>query len=110
MGWIRPRLVRPVRCPAVEIPCATTSCPARGPGTISWMATALRLDPELSAVVQRARRRAEELGELPGEPISSLEPRISLEVGEVILELLRDGTYAAAVERIVADDPELTDP
>jgi len=74
------------------------------------MATTLRLGPELSAVVQRARRRAEELGELPGEPISSLEPRISHEVGEVILELLRDGTYAEAVERTVADDPELTDP
>lgn len=74
------------------------------------MATTLRLDPELSVVVQRARRRAGELGELPGAPTSSLEPRIPLEVGEVILELLRDGSYAAAVERTVVDDPELTDP
>ena len=74
------------------------------------MATTLRLDPELSAVVRRARRRAEEHGELPGEPISSLEARISLEAGEVMFGLLRDGTYAAAVDRTVADDPELTDP
>jgi len=30
-------------------------------------------------------------------------------VGELILQLLRNGTYAKAVERIVAEDPELAD-
>ena len=35
-------------------------------GTIDAMATELRLDPELAAVVKRARRRAEEMGELGG--------------------------------------------
>lgn len=73
------------------------------------VATKLRLDPDLAAAVERARGLAAESGELTpgrGEPF---ETRIGPEVGEVIGELLRDGTYADAVARVVADDPELAD-
>lgn len=73
------------------------------------MVTKLRLDPELAAVVERARRRAEEMGELPHKPFPPFESKIPPELAEVILELLRDGTYAEAVARIAADDPELAD-
>lgn len=73
------------------------------------MATKLRLDPDLAAVVERARRRAVEMGELPPGPFLPYEPKISSEVADVILEMLRDGTYAEAVARIAAEDPELAD-
>jgi hypothetical protein len=73
------------------------------------MATKLRLDPELAAVVERARRRAEEMGEVPRGPFPRFESKIPPEVAEVILEMLRDGTYAEAVARVAADDPELAD-
>jgi hypothetical protein len=72
------------------------------------VATNLRLDPELAAVVERARQRAAAAGELT--PARGLPgPAMRPEVGEVILELLRDGTYAKAVARIVAEDTELAD-
>ena len=74
-----------------------------------WMATTLRLDPELAAVVERARRRAEEMGELPRGPFPPFESTIPPDVAEIILELLRDGTYADAVARVAAEDPELAD-
>lgn len=73
------------------------------------MATTLRLDPDLAAVVERARRRAVEMGELPRGPFAPHESKIPAEVADVILGLLRDGTYAEAVARIAAEDPELAD-
>lgn len=73
------------------------------------MATKLRLDPDLAAVVERARRRAVEMGEWPRGPFPSYEPKLSAEVADAIMELLRDGTYAEAVARIAAEDPELAD-
>ena len=73
------------------------------------MTTKLRLDPELAAVVERARRRTQEVGEVPRRPSPSFESKITPEVALVILGLLRDGTYAEAVARITAEDPELAD-
>ncbi len=73
------------------------------------MATKLRLHPGLAAAVERARRLAAESGELTAGKGVPFETRIPPEVGEVIGELLRDGTYAEAVARVVADDPELAD-
>ncbi|MGH9245229.1 MAG: hypothetical protein ACRD29_13120 [Acidimicrobiales bacterium] len=73
------------------------------------MGTKLRLEPELAAVVERARRRAEEMGELPRGPFPRFEATIPPAVADVLLELLRDGTYAEAVARIAAEDPELAD-
>ena len=71
------------------------------------MATELRLDPELAAVVERARRRAREMGELPRGPFAPSESSIPPEVAEVILAWLRDGGYDEAVARIAAEDPDL---
>jgi hypothetical protein len=63
----------------------------------------------LDEVVARARRRVAETGELersrPGRYRSPVPP----EVANAVLELLRDGTYAAAVASVVADDPDLGD-
>jgi len=73
------------------------------------MATKLRLDPDLAAVVERARRRAVESGELARGPLQPAEPVLPPDVGDVLLEMLRDGTYAEAVARTVAEDPELAD-
>ncbi len=80
-----------------------------GVGTIVPVATALRLDPDLAAVVERARWRAVELGELPRGSLPPYESKIATEVADVILRMLRDGTYAEAVARIAAEDPELAD-
>ena len=80
-----------------------------GSVTVVDVATKLRLDPELAAVVERARRRAEAMGELPRAPFPPFEPKIPPEVGQVMLEMLRDGTYDQVVARIAAEDPELAD-
>lgn len=72
------------------------------------MSTELRLDPELATVVERSRRRARELGELPHQgatvPVAAA---ISAEAREVIAGWLRDGGYDAAVAAIGAQDPDL---
>lgn len=73
------------------------------------MVTKLRLDPDLAATVERARQRAAEVGELPRGDGLPLDLRIPPEVGAVIGRLLRDGTYAEAVARVIADDPDLAD-
>ena len=73
------------------------------------MAATLRLDPDLAAAVDRARKLAEDAGELSPSRGGSFESRIPPEVGSAIVELLRDGTYAATVARVVADDPDLAD-
>lgn len=67
------------------------------------------LDPELRELIKRARRAAEEAGELrpPGRgPVPSA---ISPEAQAVIMEWLRDGGYAEAVARIAAEDPDMAD-
>jgi hypothetical protein len=71
------------------------------------MATELHLDPELAAVVDRARRRAEAMGELPRGPFPPFESKIPHEAANVLLEWLRDGSYDAAVARVIAEDPDL---
>jgi len=73
------------------------------------VATKLRLDQDLEATVERARRRAAEVGELSPGDGSPVELRIPPAVGVVIGGLLRDGTYAEAVERVIAADPDLAD-
>jgi len=71
------------------------------------MATKHHLDPELAAVVERARRRAAAMGELPRGPLPRFESKIPLEAADALLEWLRDGSYDDAVARIVAEDPDL---
>jgi hypothetical protein len=76
-------------------------------GSLFVMAVTPSLDPELTAVVEHARRRARDGDELrpprPGPYASRLPP----EAREIVLAWLRDGGYDEAVARVVADDPEL---
>jgi len=69
----------------------------------------VELTPELGKVVERARRQAAAAGELrpprPGPYRSPVPPKAA----DAVLELLRDGTYAAAVARVVSEDPDLAD-
>ena len=58
--------------------------------------------------MQRARERAAQAGEL-APPAGGLELAVPTDVGAVILELLRDGTYAAALARVTAGDPDISD-
>ncbi len=71
------------------------------------MTTKLHLDPELAAVVERARQRAEEMGELPRGPFPARESQIPPEVADLMLEWLRDGGYEQAIARIASEDPDL---
>lgn len=71
------------------------------------MATNLHLDPELTAVVERARRRAEEMGELPRGPFPPFESKIPPRAVEVMLAWLRDGGYDEAIAQIATEDPDL---
>lgn len=67
------------------------------------------VSPELQAAVARARAVAEVAGELsarrPGLPRSPIPGAVA----DALVALLRDGTYDAAIARIVEDDPELAD-
>ncbi|HUP68814.1 MAG TPA: hypothetical protein VM142_03255 [Acidimicrobiales bacterium] len=67
----------------------------------------LHLDAELAAVVQRARCRAEQMGELPRGPFPKFESRIPSESLESVLEWLRCGGHEEAIAAIGADDPDL---
>ena len=61
---------------------------------------------DLEAVVARARREAEESGELASEGGGAgvgLDP----DVRDFILSILRDGTYAEAVSELARRDPDL---
>jgi hypothetical protein len=69
----------------------------------------LALNPELDEVVARARRRAAETGEFARFRTGPYRSPVPPEVADAVLDLLRDGTYAAAVARVVADDPDLGD-
>jgi hypothetical protein len=71
------------------------------------MATELHLDPELAAVVDRAKQRAIESGELPRGPFRPFQSSLSPEEAEVISEWLRDGGYDEAIAQIVSEDPDL---
>lgn len=70
------------------------------------MATELPLDPEFAAVVERARRRAIENGEIPAQA-GAFDPPIPVEARAIIAEWLRDGGYEAAIAEIAAEDPDL---
>lgn len=71
------------------------------------MATELHLDPELAEVVRLARRRAEEMGELPRGPFAPFESTLPPEARELIAGWLRDGGYDEAIARIATEDPDL---
>ena len=64
---------------------------------------------ELTAVVERVRRRLRADGGKRAPVVGVFESPLDREASAVLLELLRDGTYRAAVEQVVAEDPELAD-
>lgn len=71
------------------------------------MAMKLELDPELQAVVARARELARKSGELldgPGAPSSD---GISPAVRAAVADWVDSGDYDRAVAELVADDPDL---
>ena len=70
------------------------------------MVTQLPLDPDFAAVVERARRRAVEMGEIPAQA-GGFDPTIPPEARAIISEWLRGGGYDAAIARIAAEDPDL---
>ncbi|HEV8626347.1 MAG TPA: hypothetical protein VG034_17995 [Acidimicrobiia bacterium] len=70
------------------------------------MATELPLDPEFAAVVERARRLAVEMGEIPARA-GRFVPTIPPEARQVIAEWLRGGGYEAAIAQVAAEDPDL---
>jgi hypothetical protein len=67
----------------------------------------LRLDPELAAVVERARRRVNETGELTRGPFPTFESTIPPEATDGLVDWLRDGGYDDAISRITREDPDL---
>jgi hypothetical protein len=71
------------------------------------MALRPALDPELSAVVQRARQRAEAGGELRPPRPGTGESVLSSQARAIVRGWLYDGGYDVAVALVVADDPEL---
>jgi hypothetical protein len=73
------------------------------------MSMRLRSDPELTAVIERARDRAETLGELRAEPWSIPSSPLSPEALEIVAWWVSDGGYDRAVAAVVAHDSDLAD-
>ena len=67
----------------------------------------LRLDPVLTAVVERSRALAAEAGELRAPQPGPLKSPLSPEEQRVVREWLDDGGYEAALAIISAEDPDL---
>jgi hypothetical protein len=68
----------------------------------------MRLDPELAEIVERARKRAIEAGELPLRPTGTpFKSPLSDEAKMVLREWLDGGGYERSLAEIVAEDPEL---
>lgn len=70
------------------------------------MATELRSDPELTELLERARTRAAEDGEVLTGP-TPVGPSLSSEAGQIVASWLDDGGYDRAVADITAEDPDL---
>jgi hypothetical protein len=70
------------------------------------VALEFQLDPHFAAVVERARRRAVGLGDVPARQ-GTFEPTVPEEARAVIAEWVRDGGYEEALAEIAAEDPDL---
>jgi hypothetical protein len=70
------------------------------------MATDLRSDPELAKLVEQARTRAAEAGELLTGP-TAIESPLSEEAREIVVSWLAEGGYDRAMAAVEAEDPEL---
>jgi hypothetical protein len=88
---------------------ATSAAPTTGDtvGSIAVMATQLRIDPELQAIVERAREQARRHGELRDEPWTPPRDPLPAEAQAALKDWVASGDYDRAVAEIVADDPDL---
>ena len=73
------------------------------------MALQLHSDPELSVIVERARRRAQEAHELEPAGDRPFESALEPAVRELVAGWVRDGGYERAVAEVVTHDPDLAD-
>lgn len=71
------------------------------------MATALNLDPELQAAVDRARELARERDELREEPWAPPIEPLPAAAREALRGWVSSGDYDRAVAEVVAGDPDL---
>jgi hypothetical protein len=76
-------------------------------GTLLHVSTGVRLDPTLADVVQRARLRAAEAGELVGSAGTEFVSPLSPAARHAIAEWIVSGGYDSAVAAVVTDDPDL---
>ena len=67
----------------------------------------ISLGDDFEAAVARARRSAELAGELRPPVIGPYVSPLDDEERDLVLEVLRDGTYEGAVAAIAAEDPDL---
>jgi hypothetical protein len=71
------------------------------------MASRLRMSPELSEAVERARKGAREAGELLDPPTEPFRSHLSPEVQAVVREWRDSGDFDRALAEVIADDPDL---
>ncbi len=71
------------------------------------MATQARLDPELERIIDDARSRARERGELLTAPTGMVSGGLSDAARAALVDWVSSGDYGRAVEAITADDPDL---
>ncbi|HXH59106.1 hypothetical protein [Iamia sp.] len=71
------------------------------------MATTLKLDPELQAVVERARELARERGELLDGPWAPPTDPLPEAAREALRDWVASGDYDRTVAEIVANDPDM---
>lgn len=71
------------------------------------MATALNLDPELQAAVERARVQARERGELRDGPWAPPSEPLVESARDALRDWVSSGDYDRAVAEVVAGDPDV---
>lgn len=71
------------------------------------MATALNLDPDLQAAVERARELARERGELRDGPWSPPSEPLPESARDALRDWVSSGDYDRAVAEVVAGDPDV---
>lgn len=69
----------------------------------------IALSQRLQSAIERARKSAESSGAFQLRGRERGRNDISPTLSEAIVDLLRDGSYAAAVARVAAEDPDLAD-
>jgi hypothetical protein len=76
-------------------------------GSLAGMARQMRLDPDLQAVVERARELARKCGELRDTPWTPPTDLLPAEAREALRDWVTSGDYDRTVAELVAHDPDL---